>query len=203
MKYLHRKDSQEKIILDIRASMILSTVESKLHANKRLNSWLEFWIFVLSTAVIVNNNPSAATPTYHQATNCIGSPTLVSNYSSSIYPDLERCKLGIDQLRCRVGDIKACIPDLEGNVLAICTENICLPGDSKIIEEECLKAFNAYIMIKNITEKTTTSNPLKEISTTENSKPQSEKESGIIIIVYICVSIITFVAVGIFLCYKK
>lgn len=179
-----------------------------------------------------------------RATNCIGSPTLVSNYSSSIYPDLERCKLGIDQLRCRSGDIKACIPDLEGNVLAICTENICLPGnacpavtivkstltyrvqsfdgkcrncsqydnlknrlqrqgDSKIIEEECLKAFNAYIMIKNITEKTTTSNPLKEISTTENSKPQSEKESGIIIIVYICVSIITFVAVGIFWCYKK
>lgn len=31
-----------------------------------MNSWLEFWIFVLSTAVIVNNNPSAATPTYHQ-----------------------------------------------------------------------------------------------------------------------------------------
>lgn len=129
-------------------------------------------------------------------------------------------------------------------MLAICTENICLPGnacpavtivkstsayrvqsfdgkckncsqydnlknrlqrqgDSKIIEEECLKAVNAYIMIKNITKKTTTSNPLKEISTTENSKPQSEKESGIIIIVYICVSIITFVAVGIFLCYKK
>lgn len=175
-----------------------------------------------------------------RATNCIGSPTLVSNYSSSIYPDLERCKLGIDQLSCRSGDIKACIPDLEGNVLAICTENICLPGnacpavtivkstsayrvqsfdgkckncsqydnlknrlqsqgDSKNIEEECLKAFNAHTMIKNTTEKSTTSNQPEKINTTEKSP--SKKESEIIFIVYICVSIIFFVTIVIFLCY--
>lgn len=174
-------------------------------------------------------------------TNCIGSPTLVSNISSSRYPDLERCKLGIDQLRCRSGDIKACIPDFKGNVWAVCTENICLPGnacpvvtivkrtltyrvqsivgkckncsqydnlknrlqrqgDSKNIEEECLKAFNAYIMKKNITEKITTSNLPEKSSTTENSP--SKKESEIIFIVFICVSIIFFVTIVIFLCYN-
>lgn len=171
-----------------------------------------------------------------RATNCTGSPTLVSNISSSRYPDFERCKLGIDQLRCRSGDIKACIPDFKGNVLAVCTENICLPGnacpvvtivkstltyrvqsivgkckncsqydnlknrlhrqgDSKNIEEECLKAFNAYIMKKKIT----TSNLPEKNSTIEKSP--SKKESEIIFIVYICVSIIFFVTIVIFLCY--
>lgn len=125
--------------------------------------------------------------------------------------------------------------------MAVCTENICLPGnacpvvtivkrtstyrvqsidgkckncsqydnlknrlqsqgDSKNTEEECLKAFNAYIMKKNTTEKSTTSNQPEKINTTEKSR--SKKESEIIFIVYICVSIIFFVTIiVIFLCY--
>lgn len=53
------------------AHEVSSSERQSRKANKRLNSWLEFWIFVLSTAVIVNNNPSAATPTYHQISNAI------------------------------------------------------------------------------------------------------------------------------------
>lgn len=175
-----------------------------------------------------------------RTTDCRDSPTLVSNISISINADLESCKLELDQLRCRSGDIKACIPDLKGNVLTVCTENICLPGkacpvvtiveghgqqtymyvvlsvdgickncsqydnlknrlqhwgNSSTIEKECLNAFNAFIMIKNMT-----LNLLKKSSTTE--KPPSETGPVTIFIVYICVAIIFFVIIVIILCYK-
>lgn len=183
-----------------------------------------------------------------RTTDCRDSPTLVSNISLSIFADLESCKLELDQLRCRSGDIKACIPDLKGNVLAVCTENICLPGNAcpvvtivkghdqltyiymyrvqsidgkckncsqydnlknrlqrwgnnNTIEEECLKAFNTNIMMENITEKITTSNPIKKIFFT-TEKPPSENGSVIISIVYICVAIIFFVIIVIILCYE-
>lgn len=59
------------------AHEVSSSERQSRKANKRLNSWLKFWIFVLSTAVIVNNNPSAATPTNHQTDfQCILKSTL-------------------------------------------------------------------------------------------------------------------------------
>lgn len=61
---------------------------------------------------------------------CNAHKTSVLNISASSYKNLGSCYSELDRLGCKSDHIRACISDWKGQIWAVCTEDLCLPGDA-------------------------------------------------------------------------